>query len=321
MSNAASNAQLRVHALLHPGFNLQVAYAGLGLLLVVLFGCPLTSVRVADAGTLALGIGTILIATLPVVLFLHEKKMLYLRDSLLAIISAFLFTLMLGFPVTIAARLGMNIPLQDLRFEHWDRWLGIHVPDIQTWASTHWLGRIANISYMMLFPFMRIAVLLPILTGKLKDAQKFVIANLVAFAIGLPIFALMPGVDPWYADHFMAVPDDAMCKAFVSLAIRHPGPYIYQYPAGAICLPSFHVIWAMLSVYALWGFRRLRVPAAVFGFVIICSTLTTGNHYVVDVIAGMVVAVVAMFAAQRLSCTFVEPPAPSLRFWKAKLRI
>jgi len=320
MSNARSNAQLRVHAFLHPGFNLQVAYAGLGLLLVVLVGCPLTSIRVADAGTLALALGAILVVTLPVVLFLHEKKVFYLRDSLLTILSAFLFTLMLGFPVTVAARLGMNIPLQDLSFEQWDGWLGIHVPDIQAWASKHWLGRMANDSYMMLFPFMRIAVLLPILTGRLKEAQRFVIANLVAFAIGLPIFALMPGVDPWYADHFMAVPDDAMCKAFVFLAIRHPGPYLYQYPAGAICLPSFHVIWAMLSVYAFWGFRLLRIPAALFGFVVICSTVTTGNHYVVDVIAGMAVAAVAMFAAQRLSCTFVEHPAPSLHFWKAKLR-
>ena len=316
MNTTAIPVSSTPRARVHPGFNLLVACAGMGVLLIALAGCPLTSISVSDAGSLALGLGALFVVALPVVLVLHEKKKFYLRDSLLTVLWAFYFTLMLGFPVTIAARLGMNIPLQDLRFEQWDRVLGIHVPDIQAWASTHWLGKIANHSYLMLFPFMQIAIMLPILTGKLKWAQRFIVANLVAFAIGLPIFVLMPGVDPWYADHFMAIPDEAMRNASVFLAIRHPGVYVYQYPAGAICLPSFHVIWTILAAHALWGFRFFRIPVCIFGMTVIFSTLTTGSHYFVDVIAGILVAVAAIMIANRISSAFVEHPAPSLRFWR-----
>lgn len=306
-----------LHVLAHPGFNLQMAYAGIAVLLIATAGCVLTSVHVPDAGTLALGFGAIAVVTLPVALFLQEKKKFYLCESLLTIVWAFFFTLMLGYPVTVAARLGMNIPLQDLRFEQWDRWLGIDVLSIQAWSFTHWLGEAVNTSYLMLFPFMQIAVLLPIFMGKLKCAQRFVAANLVAFSIGLPIFALLPGVAPWFIEHYTNAPGAELCKQVVLLAIRQPGPYLYRYPAGAICLPSFHAIWAILSVQALWGFRYLRIPAFLFGTVIVFSTVTTGNHYVVDVIAGIVIALASMWIADRASRSFAEHQAPSIRFWRA----
>lgn len=317
MSTIAPQVRLKARALVHPGFNLQMAYAGAGLLLIAFIGCPLMSIRVANPGTLAIGLGAIAVLTLPVVLYLHEKKKYYLRDSLLTVFWAFFFTLMLGFPVTLAARLGMNIPLQDLRFEQWDSWLGIHVSDIHAWALKHWFGMFAEKCYLQLFTFMQVAILLPIFTGKLKSAQSFIVANLVAFAIGLPFFALLPGIDPWYADHFMAVPDAAMCKSFVLLAIRQPGPYLYQYPAGAICFPSFHVIWAILCVYALWSYRYLRLPACVFGTLIVLSTVTTGNHYVVDVFGGIAVALAAILITRCMRGSIAEHQPPDLRFWKA----
>jgi hypothetical protein len=315
-SDAMPRYRMRLRALVHPGFNLQMAYAGAGLLLIAFVGCPLTSIRIADPGTLALGLGAIAVLALPIVLYLHEKEKYYLRDSLLTVFWAFYFTLMLGFPVTLAARLGMHIPLQDLRFEQWDRWLGIHVSDIHAWALTHWFGVFAEKCYLQLFTFMQIAILLPIFTGRLKAAQSFIVANLVAFVVGLPFFALLPGIDPWYGDHFMAVPDAAMCKSFVLLAIREAGPYIYKYPAGAICFPSFHVIWAILCVYALWGYRYLRLPACLFGTLIVISTVTTGNHYVVDVLGGIAVTVAAIIIASRITRTITEHAPPSLRFWK-----
>jgi PAP2 superfamily len=319
VSVATPSTRAWLQAFTHPGFNLQMVYAGIAVLFIATAGCSLVGVHVADAGTLALGIGAIAVVTLLAALFLHEKKKFYLRDSLTTIVWALFFTLTLGYPVTVAARLGMNIPLQDLRFEQWDHWFGIRVLDIQAWASTHWLGMIANKSYVLLFHFMQIAILLPILVGKLKSAQRFVISNLVAFAIGLPLFALLPAVAPWFAMQYTNTPGAALCKEVVLLAIRRPGVYLYQYPTGAIGLPSFHAIWAILSVQALWEVRILRIPAFLFATSIVISTVTTGNHYVADVIAGIALAGVAMFIAERISRSFPEYQAPAFFLWIARL--
>jgi len=206
----------------------------------------------------------------------------------------------------------MGIGLQDLLFAQWDRWLGVHVPDLAAWASTHWLGILANKSYNILFPLMQVAILLPIFTGKVKYAQRFLTTNLVAFALGLPVFAFLPGIDPWFGDHFTATPDLALGQSFVLLAIRHPGPYVYQYPAGAICFPSFHVIWAILCVHALWGFRFLRIPVSLFSALIVFSTLTTGNHYLCDVLAGFVLAAAAIVMTEWLSRHLAQVSPSSL---------
>src|SRR5579862_3616796 len=114
-SETKGAAASRFYVLAHPGFNLKMAYACAAVILFSIAGCYFTGVRVNDAGTLALGLGAIAVLALPVVFFLHEKKAYYLRDSLLVVLWAFCYTLLLGFPVTVAARLGMKIPLQDLR--------------------------------------------------------------------------------------------------------------------------------------------------------------------------------------------------------------
>ena len=302
MSTSAPPAPSRIRVFVRPGFHLQMAYASAVIVLVSVLGCPLTGTHVPDVGTMAIGLAAVAVVLVPLLLYLEERGLrkkwqLYVRDSLLTILWALFFTLMLGYPVTVAARLGMGIGLQDAHFIQWDGWLGVNVAAISAWASNHRLGILVNRTYNLLFPYMRLAILLPVFAGKIKYAQKFLIANLAAFAIGLPVFVFFPGVGPWFGLHLAARPDQAACQALV-LLIRQPGPYLYQYPAGVICFPSFHVIWAMLCAYALWGFRWLRIPALLFSALIVFSTMTIGNHYLCDVLAGMVLGIAAIVIAE-----------------------
>ena len=310
MSTSAPQGRSWVQRFFKPGFNIHMAYACVAILLVSVLGCLLTSTHVSDPGILALGLGAAIVVALPVILYLQGKEKFYLRDSVLTVLWALFFTLMLGFPVTVAARLVIGIPLQDEHFVVWDRWLGVNVTSIAAWASNHWQGNLINKTYPMLFPFMKLSILLPILTGKVKYAQKFLTANLVAFSLGLPVFALLPGVGPWFGFHLSARPDQAYCEALV-LLIRQPGPYLYRYPSGVICFPSFHVVWAILCVHALWGFRLLRIPVSLFAALIVLSTLSTGNHYLCDVLAGFVLAVVTIVITERLSRRLAQAgPSP-----------
>jgi hypothetical protein len=274
-------------------------YACTVTLIIGIVGCRLTSIHVPNAGSCAIGVLLLLAMVLPFPLYLKEKGKLYLRDSLLTILWALLLYGILNLPVSVAARLGMGIGLQDSNFAHLDQAIGVNVPSIMAWASNHWLGHLANESYGLLLPLMCTSVLLPTVAGKVKSAQRFLTANLLGFALGLPLFALLPAIGPWYGYHLAAGPDQAECQAAL-LLIRTSGPYVFQ-PAAFVCFPSFHVIWAILCVQALWGFRLLRIPVAGLSGLIIFSTMTTGWHYFFDVLGGILIAVVAMATAEWLS--------------------
>ena len=266
--------------------------ASLALLIVAVAGCWLEGIRVPNAGSSLMGLALLVAGFLPVPLYLKEKGKPYLRESLLTIAWALLLYGLLHFPVVIAARVGAGVPLKDRSLGGFDRALGVDLPGIVSWTSGHWAGHWISASYVLLIPMMWAAVLVPIVSGRVGDAQRFLRATLIAFALGLPLFVLLPAVGPWYLFHFAAGPAQAACQATL-LHARAPGMYVYD-SAGFICFPSFHVVWAILCANALWSFRVLRIPAALVVVLILISTMTTGWHYFADVLGGITVATAAI---------------------------
>jgi hypothetical protein len=238
-------------------------------------------------------------AVLPLPAYWHEKGKTELRDAALAIPWGLLLMVALPCTVGVAGRLGRSIDIEDGKFARLDQALGISVPRIAEWASHHWIGTLINQTYPLLFPLLLAGFLLPALTGKVAQSRQFLLANLAAFAIGMPLFALFPAVGPWYGYHLAATPGQMTCQQSL-LHLRTPGFYSWQ-PLGVVCFPSFHVIWAILSAYALRCLRPLRIPAVVLSGIIILSTMTTAWHYFADVMAGVVVAVASIALSKSLS--------------------
>jgi len=58
---------------------------------------------------------------------------------------------------------------------------------------------------------------------------------------------------------------------------------------------------AVLASYSLWVFRPLRIPSLLLSGIIILSTMTTDWHYFIDVVGGVVVAIIAIVTARWLS--------------------
>jgi len=238
-----------------------------------------------------------LAGVLPLPLYWHEKQRRDMREAAMTIPWVLILAVILPASVDVAARVGM--PLQDAHLARLDQMFGINVPGLKTWATHHWLGTLIDRSYPLLLPLLPIAIFIPALTGRWKVARSFLVANLAAFAIGLPAFALLPAVGPWYGYHLPASPDQMHCQLEL-LHLRIPGPYIFQ-PAGVVCFPSFHVIWAILCARALWSFPFLRIPASLISGMIILSTMTTGWHYFSDVLAGAIVAIISIAFSERCS--------------------
>jgi hypothetical protein len=270
-----------------------MAYACSILLLITLLSCRLESIHIQNLSAFAMGLAFATGAVLTVALCWHEKGKTNLRDSTMTIPWTLFLAVTVPFLVLAAARLDM--PLQDAHLARLDQLFGISVPEIVSWSSHHRLGTIVNRTYTLLSPLLTVAVLLPALTGKVKNAQQFVLANLIAFAIGIPLFALLLAIGPWYGYHFAATPGQIECQSAI-LLFREPS-HLISHLGAIICFPSFHVIWAIFCAAALWGFRLLRVPVALLSGMIIVSTVTTGWHYFIDVLGGIVVAVLSLAIA------------------------
>jgi hypothetical protein len=292
------HAKRSIRSDMHLAFHTRMAYGSLAVLLFSFVGCKLTSIHTGISGrVIAIIVMFAMVAPLPI--YWHEKGRTVLREAALVLPWELLLAATLSFPVLIAARLRM--PLQDSLFGRLDQAVGANVPRIVAWADHHWLGAMITRSYPWLLPLLAVAVFAPPLMGKVKHAREFLLGNLVAFAIGVPLFALLPAVGPWYYYHLAPNPAQASCWAQL-LSLRLPGPYLFQeQAAGIVCFPSFHVVWAILCAAALWGFRPVRIPVACLSLMIIASTLTTGWHYFTDVLGGILVAAASMAIARRYS--------------------
>lgn len=299
MKGTATLAHFRVNLPALPAFHLQMTLTSVGILtFCIAAGDLLTSIRIQDVASISATLAMIVAAVLLVPLYWHEKGKIELRDAALTIPWGLLLTALLPLPVAVAAKLGMSIGLKDAYFAHMDGSLGVNIPGIMAWASRNWLGQAANWTYPLLIAMVPFSFLMTALTGKVKQAQQFLTSNVIAFAVGLTVFALLPAVGPWWGYHFAPSAGQAECQQSL-LLLRTSGPHVLQ-PEGVVCFPSFHVFWAILCARTLWCFWPFRIPASLLSCLIVLSTMTTGWHYFVDVLAGCVLAVVAIAAAKAL---------------------
>jgi hypothetical protein len=124
------------------------------------------------------------------------------------------------------------------------------------------------------------------------------VAVLVAAAISIPFFACFRAVGPWY---YYGFPPDAEQERTMKVLfdLQASGWYVFDSAtAGLIALPSFHTVLAVLTGVALWAVPYVRWFGAALAALIVISTVTTGWHYVSDVLAGLALTLVAVAAAR-----------------------
>jgi len=117
--------------------------------------------------------------------------------------------------------------------------------------------------------------------------------SLVALtALALPIFWALPMSPPRFAPEGIVdiVADHDILGRHAS---RDLGSGQNHFSA----MPSLHVGWAIWCAYAVWSALRVSHPRAallvwIFPLVMVADVLTTGNHYVLDVVGSA-----ALFAA------------------------
>jgi membrane-associated phospholipid phosphatase len=224
------------------------------------------------------------------------KRHRLLQACSLAFWASVLSTL-LKFPLYIAGR--SQVALKDDSLAHIDRILRIEVPSVLHAMAPHaWARAVLAVSYDMLFPLMVVAAILPALRFRFSAAKELIVAISFATLVGAPLFALIPAIGPWTVYGYAPLPLQAQTRALF-LSLRTGGIHLIDLnEPGFVCFPSFHVLLAVLSAVALCSIKPLRIPAVLIAALITLSTLTTGWHYVTDVIGGLVLAGLSVAASK-----------------------
>jgi len=136
-------------------------------------------------------------------------------------------------------------------------------------------------------------------TGHRASARGFIAAFWVAAVLSLALFPFLPAEGPLaflWRGPIPYMPESALYQMSLIPELRRHGISHVDLGAlrGLVSAPSFHTASAILYVAAAWPFRRLRWPLLALNLAMLLSTPVEGTHYLADMIAGALVALVAL---------------------------
>jgi membrane-associated phospholipid phosphatase len=164
-----------------------------------------------------------------------------------------------------------------------------------------WLTEVATLFYVWgYFPAV-IAVTLWLYVRDRDAYRTLRTALLVSGALGLLVYATFPCAPPWLTDP--AYTDTVADASLTGLA--RPGAITNELGA----LPSFHCGWLVVAAAVLFVATRsrlVRVVCVAWPALMAYAVVATGNHWVLDVPAGLAIAGVGVLVAMHASAA--RPP-------------
>lgn len=242
-------------------------------------------------------------------------------DAMRPFLEATTLGLLLMVPVLIStyAAMRLNLPLADPLLRQIDTALGID------WlAFVHWVDGNRTLSLLLGYGYSSFSfqlLLLPALLCLVRQygrAYQLVSAYLVLCLISSAIGAFFPSVGAYVAydlhasqltningifgHHFLESFHGVRNDAIFTLTANNA--------SGIVTFPSVHAGIAAICAWAAWPSRLLRWPFVILNVIMALSAVTHGAHYVVDVFAGGLVALVTVWLVHRTAAR-LRPKAPA----------
>ncbi len=200
-------------------------------------------------------------------------------------------------------RLDLEVPL--------DRWLSAHY-SIGLWVSTYY----DNAHFVVTF-----AVIGWLFWRHPEPYRSLRTSLVVVNLIGFVGFWLYPTAPPRLLPGYHIADVVAVTGAFGS---SHSGD-LADHANELAAMPSLHIAWAAWSALAVWRvLRPRRFALVVFAYPLATTlaVLATGNHYFLDVVAGIATLALADVGARLLGRLGCRLPLPGrLKRRRAKLRL
>ncbi len=221
-----------------------------------------------------------------------EYSMLFVMISLLGVVSTYpLSALSRGFSDAAFIR------LDGLMMFHWVSWYAFVVqnPVLRVGGeiaySTIYLSPLILLGYMARH-------------GHKAAARRFLTTFWLGAVITLLLFPLFPGKGPLvesWTGPIPYMPTSALYQSEIIPALRtHLFTQIDMGSLrGLVCAPSFHTVSGALYINAAWQFARLRLPLLAINVAMLLATPVEGNHYLTDMVLGLVVALIATLLVRK----------------------
>ncbi len=217
-----------------------------------------------------------------------------------------------GISVLIQAAGRSPIALMDSTLAGIDQSAGFSTTAIVRWVQQYQYLRVTlDVSYKLLPLLILMSLFVPVLTGHAAHARRFLAAVMIAAGITAILFAFVPAAGPWVAGGYQPNATQANVTAYLGRLKAGGGLQINADASAVVSFPSFHVVLALLPVFALWPIRRIRIIMIAVSTLICVSTITTGWHYGIDVLGGFAVT----FLAQWLAGGLRREPRPEAEPW------
>jgi membrane-associated phospholipid phosphatase len=201
-------------------------------------------------------------------------------------------------PLTYAVAT-LRWPWVDSQLADCDAALGLSAGALVTWTAEHpTFDLLMRLVYSSVFPqIIAVVVVLGFAADRRLDV--FLIRFMLGGLLTSAIFAFLPAqgtcvyfhqpTPPHYVDVLSELDRLRRGVAFVS----------WRDAQGIVTFPSFHTIWAVLLIAAFRG-RWLFWPIAILNSLVLLSCVTTGMHYFVDVLGGLIVTGIVIVATRPL---------------------
>lgn len=187
----------------------------------------------------------------------------------------------------------------------WDEALGFDWVAAYQFTAAHPAVQLAGrwaYATIFLSPLLVIAGLSA--AGQADHCRRFVVTYALALALTVLLFAWFPARGPLtYYGVEVAYHTATGAKHVATIdALRAGELFGLELGAleGLVSAPSFHAASALLFAWAAWPLPRIRWIVAALNAAMLCATPVEGNHYLVDLIAGILLAWVTIRLTRRL---------------------
>jgi hypothetical protein len=210
---------------------------------------------------------------------------------------------------------GREFPLVDAQMAAIDRVMAFDWLAYVQWFDRHPVfNAVAEAAYESIFAQAFLIVLLMALTRQSERVYAFIAIMVVALLITCVIAVFLPALGPYEffdvdpADHpnIDLVTEDKMTAPIEWLRAADftaPRPPV---TVGLISFPSYHSATAIIYMWAAWRTPYLKWAIVAVNGMLLLATPVHGSHYLVDVFAGIAIAIASIAATQSALAALAE---------------